>query len=448
MTRTSRGAAARRAVAASSTAAAIGACALLAAHAPSAANALSAANAQPAARALPVPPALAQSPELRICGDPDNLPYSNERLEGFENRIAAVVAAELGAAPVYAWWPHQRGLVRNTIDAGTCDVIFGVPEGLDFVLWTKPYYRSSYVMAYRNDRGYDFHSLDAPQLRQLRIGVHVNTPPEESLARRGLLDNVATYSLFFDPRGDRDRPRKLLDDLAAGAVDVAVAWGPLAGYAATVLNAPLELVPLADEPGVPLSFDISMGVAKGNEALKRRLEAAIERRQAEILAILEEHGVPLVPVAGASGAASRTTETGTATSAAPDASSAGISPAGEAAPATETSPAADASPPTAAARLNPFTGDAGMVAEGRALYFQVGCQGCHGGGGGGGMATSVIDDAWTFGSDDEVLFRLIKGEVPEQTMPTVYSVLEDDEVWKILAFIRSVYAGDPGRIDW
>ena len=89
-----------------------------------------------------------------------------------------------------------------------------------------------------------------------------------------------------------------------------------------------------------------------------------------------------------------------------------------------------------------------MAAEGRTLYFQVGCQGCHGGGGGGGMATSVIDGAWTFGSDDEVLFRLVKGEVPEQTMPTVYSVLEDEEVWKILAFIRSVYAGDPGRIDW
>jgi mono/diheme cytochrome c family protein len=89
-----------------------------------------------------------------------------------------------------------------------------------------------------------------------------------------------------------------------------------------------------------------------------------------------------------------------------------------------------------------------MAAEGRTLYFQVGCQGCHGGGGGGGMATSVIDDAWAFGSDDDVLFRLIKGEIPEQTMPTVYSVLEDDEVWKILAFIRSVYAGDPGRIDW
>ena len=391
-----------RGVVAGGVAATVGACALLGAQAP------------------PAAPVLAQAPALRVCGDPENLPFSNERLEGFENRIAAVVAAELGATPVYAWWPHQRGLVRNTIDAGTCDVIFGVPEGLDFVLWTEPYYRSSYVMAYRGDRGYDFRSLDAPELHELRIGVHVNTPPEESLARRGLLDNVSTYSLFFDPRGDRDRPRKLLDDLVAGTVDVAVAWGPLAGWAARTSGAPLELVPLEDEPGVPLSFDISMGVAKGNEELKDRLEAAIDRRRAEILAILEEYGVPVVP-AGASGAAD---------------------PNAAAAP-----PASAASAP-APRRLNPFTGNADMAAEGRTLYFQVGCQGCHGGGGGGGMATSVIDDAWVFGSDDEVLFRLIKGEMPDQTMPTVYSVLEDDEVWQILAFIRSVYAGDPDRIDW
>ena len=395
------------------------------------------AGALPAADALSIVPVLAQAPpaSLRVCGDPDNLPYSNERLEGFENRIAAVVAAELGATPVYAWWPHQRGLVRNTIDAGTCDVIFGVPEGLDFVLWTKPYYRSSYVMAYRSDRGYELRSLDAPELQELRIGVHVNTPPEESLARRGLLDNVSTYSLFFDPRGDRDRPRKLLDDLVAGTVDVAVAWGPLAGYAATTSDAPLELVPLEDEPGVPLSFDISMGVAKGNDELKGRLEAAIDQRQAEIRAILEEYGVPVVPAEDA----------GTA----PADDGSGASPtsgaSGAAAPNAEAAPA-DAAP--GPRKLNPFTGNADMAAEGRTLYFQVGCQGCHGGGGGGGMATSVIDDAWTFGSDDDVLFRLIKGEIPEQTMPAVYSVLEDEEVWKILAFIRSVYAGDPGRIDW
>ncbi|HEV8455686.1 MAG TPA: transporter substrate-binding domain-containing protein, partial [Gemmatimonadales bacterium] len=162
-----------------------------------------------------------QSKSLRVCGDPDNLPFSNDKLEGFENKIAAVIAAELGAAPSYAWWPHQRGLVRNTIEAGTCDVIFGVPEGLDLVLWTKPYYRSSYVIAYRKDAGYRITSLDAPELKRLRIGVFANTPVEESLARRSLLNNVSTYSLFFDPRGPGDRPLKLLADLVAGTVDVA-----------------------------------------------------------------------------------------------------------------------------------------------------------------------------------------------------------------------------------
>ena len=365
-----------------------------------------------------IAPVSTQSPLLRVCGDPDNLPFSNQELEGFENKIAGVVAAELGATPSYAWWPHQRGLIRNTIDAGTCDVIFGVPEGLDFVLWTKPYYRSSYVIAYRNDRSYAVRSLDAPVLKQLRIGVYINTPPEESLARRGLLDNVSTYSLFFDPRGDRDRPTQLLEDLLAGTVDVAIPWGPLAGYFAKMLNAPLELVLLEDEPGVPLSFDISMGVEKGNEALKSQLEAAIDRRQAEILAILEEYGVPLIPTGSGPVAANL---------------DAGLGP-----------PASVLRPPT----LNPFAANADTVAEGKALYFEVGCQGCHGGGGGGGMAASVIDESWTFGSDDEVLFRLIKGQIPDQTMPTVYSVLADDEVWKILSFIRSVYAGDPSKIDW
>jgi mxaJ protein len=360
----------------------------------------------------------AQSQVLRVCGDPDNLPYSNQQLEGFENKIAAVVAAELGATPVYAWWPHQRGLVRNTIDAGTCDVLFGVPEGLDFVLWTKPYYRSSYVIAYRNDRGFDIRSLDAPELKQLRIGVFADTPPEVSLALRGLANNVSTYSLFFDPRSDGDRPSRLLDDLLDGTVDVAIPWGPLAGYRATVLKAPLELVPLTDDSDVPLSFDISMGVHKGNETLKNELEAAMVRRQPEIDAILEQYGVPLVSLGGDSAPASQSAEAG---------------------------PAASSSEP---AKLNPLTGEAEMVEEGKKLYFEVGCQGCHGGGGGGGMADSVIDDRWKFGSDDDVLFRLIKGRIPDQTMPAVYSVLEDDEVWKILTFIRSVYAGDPSKINW
>jgi mxaJ protein len=383
-----------------------------------------------------------QSKSLRVCGDPDNLPFSNDKLEGFENKIAAVIAADLGATPEYAWWPHQRGLVRNTIDAGTCDVIFGVPEGLDFVLWTKPYYKSSYVIAYRKDRGYQIKSLDAPQLKTLRLGVYVNTPPEESLARRGFLDNVSTYSLFFDPRGDRDRPLRLLADLVEGTVDVAVPWGPVAGYYAKKMNAPLELVPLEDEPGVPLAFDISMGVKKGNKELKNQLETAIDHRRTEIRAILADYGVPLLALPG---------ETPGARPAAQNQGAAPQQPP-QPAPGVDPQPAADAPPPAAAdpaiKTLNPFAGNADMIAEGRKLYVQVGCQGCHGGGGGGGMAVPLIDDIWKFGSDDETLFKLIKGQIPQQTMPTVYNSLPDDDVWKLLTFIRSVYVGDPAKINW
>jgi mxaJ protein len=381
--------------------------------------------------------ASSQSKSLRVCGDPDNLPYSNEKLEGFENKIAAVIASDLGAAPTYAWWPHQRGLVKNTIDAGTCDVIFGVPEGLDAVLWTKPYYHSSYVMAYRKGGGYRLTSLDAPELKRLKIGVYANTPVEESLARRGLLDNLTTYSLFFDPIGDRDRPVKLLDDLVAGTVDVAIPWGPLAGYYAKKLNAPIEVVALQDEPGVPLSFGISMGVKKGNRELKSQLEASIDRRQADIRSILEEYGVPLMPAheSAAPGRGGQNQE--------PERKPSDSQP-----PSAPTQDAAPADANATVKKLNPFTGKEDMIAMGKMLYNEVGCQGCHGGGGGGGMAASLIDENWKFGSDDETLFKLIKGQIPEQTMPTVYSDLPDEQVWQILAFIRSVYKGDPSKINW
>ena len=139
----------------------------------------------------------ADSPPLRVCGDPDNLPFSNEKLEGFENKIAALVATELGTTPSYFWWQHQRGLIRNTFDAEKCDLVIGIPKGYDPVLWTKPYYRTAYVMAYRKDKGLHLTSLDAPELKRLRIGLYSGTPPQEALARRDIIENVSTtYSLF------------------------------------------------------------------------------------------------------------------------------------------------------------------------------------------------------------------------------------------------------------
>jgi len=167
--------------------------------------------------------------ELKVCSDPDNLPYSNERQEGFENKIAEIVAKDLGASLTNFWWPHQRGLVRNTLRADKCDVLIDIPKGYDPVTWTKPYYRSAYVLVTKTDGGPKVTSLDDPAMKQVkRIGVHMNTPPSDALGDRGLQDNMRTYITFNDPR-DPDperRPLKMLEDVAAGEIDEAVAWGP------------------------------------------------------------------------------------------------------------------------------------------------------------------------------------------------------------------------------
>ncbi len=242
---------------------------------------------------------------LRVCADPDNRPFSSQLQDGFENKLAELIARDLGAELVYTWWPHQRGLVRRVLNAERCDVLVGVPTGYDPVLWTRPYYRTSYVMAYRTDRGLGITSLDDPALRQLRIGVHVNTPPSEALARRGMIgENVVGYPLYFDSRyHPEDYPGKMIEDLIAGKIDVAMVWGPIAGYF-TKKRAPssLTVLPLRErDPGSPFAFDISMGVRKGDQALKARLEAALDRRRAEIRQILDDFGVPVLdPVPPAS----------------------------------------------------------------------------------------------------------------------------------------------------
>jgi mxaJ protein len=232
---------------------------------------------------------------LRVCADPDNLPFSNERREGLENKIAEVIAQDLGAPLDYYWWPHQRGLVRNTLGAGKCDVLIGIPKGYDPVLWTRPYYRSAYVVAYPSGKGFHLASLDAPQLRDLKVGVHLNTPPQAALGQRGIRDNVVVYPLFYDYRSGAPerRPSRIMDDLRAGVIDVAVVWGPIAGYFGSRGGPPaLELVPITDAGPVPLTFEISMGVRKDDGPLKARLEAALDRRQADIRRILADYGVP------------------------------------------------------------------------------------------------------------------------------------------------------------
>lgn len=236
--------------------------------------------------------------ELRVCADPDNLPFSNQKLEGFENKIAELVAKELGATLTYYWWPHQRGLIRNTLRAGRCDVLISIPEGWDPVLWTKPYYRSGYVIVYPKDRGFQIKSLDDPILRQLRIGVHINTPPHEALAQRGIIGkNVIGYPLFYDSRfHPEEYTGKPIQNLIAGEIDVAIVWGPVAGYSVKKLNASdLEVMPLqGGDAGTPFAFNFSMGVREGNKALKALLEEVLSKREPEIRKILEDYGVPLL----------------------------------------------------------------------------------------------------------------------------------------------------------
>ena len=246
-----------------------------------------------------------QGEPIRVCADPANLPYSNQERQGFENKIAEVIAQELGASLEYYWWPAQMGLVRHTLQVDKCDVLISIPKGYDPVLWTKPYYRSGYVLAYRRDRKPALRSLDDPALKGLKIGVHVNTPPYDALANRGLAANLVDYRLFFDPQ-DTDparRPEKVLHDLLSGAIDVAAVWGPLVGYFIKQHPSALEVVPLDDDAKLPMSFEFSMGVHKGNRELKARLEGALDRREADIMRILADYGVPLLPLKPAGAAA-------------------------------------------------------------------------------------------------------------------------------------------------
>jgi mxaJ protein len=238
-----------------------------------------------------------ESKVLRICADPDNLPFSNDRLEGFENKIAELIAQDLGVQLNYTWWPHQRGLVRRTLNEDQCDVLIGIPKGYELVLWTKPYYRTAYAMVSVKERGLQVTSLEDPVLRQLRIGVHVNTPPHDALTQHGIVgDQVVVYRLFYTPQPHaEEHPNKLLEDLLAGKIDVGFVWGPLAGYFARKRSAPLDVVPLrGGSRATPFTFEISMGVRKGAKDLKATLEEALDRQAAHIRTILEDYGVPLL----------------------------------------------------------------------------------------------------------------------------------------------------------
>lgn len=243
--------------------------------------------------------ATAGKPELRVCADPDNLPYSQRDESGFENRIARLVADDLGMRLSYFWQEQRRGFVRKTMGAGECDLFIGVPAGFDKVLATHPYYRSSYVAVTRA-REPAFTGFDPSQLRTRRFGVQLigndlaASPPGYALAEGGALDNVTGFLVY----GEGPAVRRMVDALQGGSIDVALAWGPQAGYFAHRGETPMTVSRLAPPAGltVPFEYSIAMGVRKGDTALRDRLNELLARRKADIDAILDAYFVPRVSV--------------------------------------------------------------------------------------------------------------------------------------------------------
>jgi mxaJ protein len=262
----------------------------------------------------------AQTRELRVCADPNNLPFSKQDGSGFENRIVELIAADLGAQVRYTWWAQRRGNLRNTLGQGDCDVVPGVASGVETVSTTAPYYRSTYVFVSRaGTRWAKVASLDDPALRDAAVGVQLigddgaNTPPAQALARRGLFANIRGYTVYGD-YADATPQKPLIDAVAKGDVDLALAWGPTAGYFARAQPAPLRLLPVSPwlDAGEPMIFDISMGVRREDRALRRELDAALVRNRAAIARILDEYGVPRLPIDAAAGSDTASEASGTA----------------------------------------------------------------------------------------------------------------------------------------
>lgn len=243
---------------------------------------------------------LAQQWELRVCADPNNLPYSNRQLQGFENRIAQILAKDLKARLSYFWLPPHHGLARDlySLQSGACDLFMGVYDGQEPFLTTLAYYQSSYVFAYLEARPLKIESLDDPALRGLRIATQApGSPPDLALGNRGLIANVRHFPTDL---GQPNPLEPIIGALVRREVDLAIVWGPLAGYFAKQQGVKLRLVPVSPqfEPGLFLSmaYAVAIGVRSKDDALRDLLNLALTRRWEEIQAVLKEYGVPLLPL--------------------------------------------------------------------------------------------------------------------------------------------------------
>lgn len=239
---------------------------------------------------------------LFVCADPSNLPYSNKAREGFENRIANVLAADLQAEADYFWFAGHKSFMRRTLLDGVCDVVISAPPGLPGTITTRPYFTSSYIAITRADNAHRFTSFDDPWLKEARIGLQLvgnegaTTPPALSLATRGATEHISAFPMWADA-SDATPQGKIVDAVADGTIDVAFVWGPFAGYFARKHGAALRLDPILSDPGRPemtFVFPMAVAVRKSETVFRDRLQEALDRHEPEITAILHDAGVPIV----------------------------------------------------------------------------------------------------------------------------------------------------------
>lgn len=232
---------------------------------------------------------------LRVCADPNNMPFSNEKEEGFEQALAKLLAPKLGRKSVsYTYYPQATGFVRMTLGSRRCDVIMGYPQGNELVQNTNPYYRSTYVLVFKPGTGLDgIESIADPRLKSKKLGVVAGTPPATSMVQAGLMGHVKPYQLMVDTRFSNPA-EDMIKDVASGAIDVAAAWGPVAGYYAAKMQPRLTVVPLTKEKAGRMTYRITMGVRASDQEWKRQLNKAISENQTEINHLLQSYGVPLL----------------------------------------------------------------------------------------------------------------------------------------------------------
>ncbi|MES0029460.1 substrate-binding domain-containing protein [Mesorhizobium sp. M0074] len=234
---------------------------------------------------------------LRVCADPSNMPFTDKNGQGFENKLAELVAKKTGRKSVaYTWFPTVTGFVRNTLGANRCDIIMGYAQGDELVQNTNAYYRSAYVLVYPKGNGMEgIETIEDPKLSGKRIGVVESTPPTANMAANKLLRTAKIYPLAVDTRVTPSMGEVMIKDMLAGKIDAAVLWGPMAGYYARELGADVTIVPLLKEKtGSRMSYRITMGVRPSDQEWKRTLNRVIRENQPEITKLLLGYNVPLI----------------------------------------------------------------------------------------------------------------------------------------------------------